>query len=328
MTAVGSSWMLGYRGTRVAVTGATGFIGRWVARALCEHGADVHLIVRDRSAAESIVTSRGSAASISTANLSDCVAVYRVLREIRPSIIFNLAAYGVDRSERDENAAYQINAHLVRSLCGVVRETRDPGWSGQDIVHVGSALEYGAIGGNLAEESVPNPTTLYGQSKLAGTRSLADGCLAYSLKGLTARLFAVYGSGEQPGRLVPALLKVAKTGETLQLTSGEQMRDFTYVQDVVEGLLRLGLAKAGPGEIVNLATGRLTSVRRFIETTASVLQIPDKLLRFGALPVRDEEMTHSDVSVRRLQHLIAWVPAIGVTEGIRRTWALEQERGI
>jgi nucleoside-diphosphate-sugar epimerase len=115
------------------------------------------------------------------------------------------------------------------------------------------------------------------------------------------------------------LLETAKTQRPLQLTSGEQKRDFVYVENVSEGLLRLGLAPAALGEIVNLATGRLTSVRTFAETAAQILNISQDRLKFGELPPLGEEMHHSEVATERLRHLTAWMPSTGIAEGIQKT---------
>jgi UDP-glucose 4-epimerase len=310
-----------YQGRRVVVLGASGFIGRWVARALGASGAELYLLVRQRREVEQFFGQSTLPGHFIELDLRDTGAVWRCFRQIKPALTFNLAGYGVDRAERDEQMAYQINADLVRTVAEIVAETRDPAWSGQDFVHVGSALEYGVIGGNLAEDSTPQPTTLYGQSKLAGTLALAESCQKHHLKGLTARLFTVYGPGEHPGRLLPSLVETAKTGHFLALTAGTQKRDFTYVEDVAEGLLRLGLGSAQPGEIVNLATGQLTSVRSFIQIAAQVLQIPNDRLEFGAIPIRAEEMEHAPVSIVRLRRLIAWTPSTHIAEGIRRTGA-------
>jgi nucleoside-diphosphate-sugar epimerase len=91
------------------------------------------------------------------------------------------------------------------------------------------------------------------------------------------------------------------------------------VEDVAEGLLRLGLSEAMPGEVVNLATGKLTSVRAFAETAADVLQISAQRLHFGALPTRSAEMAHAPVAIGRLRELVDWTPPTEIKQGIRRT---------
>ena len=309
-----------YRGITVLVLGASGFIGRWVARELCKQGADLHLVVRDEKIIRKMFAAYEICGEVLEVDLQERGSSLDLLGKVRPSITFNLAGYGVDPSERDEKINYQINSDLPKSICSAIAEKTDAQWVGQDLIHVGSALEYGTAKGDLSEKSVPNPTTLYGQSKLSGTRQLAQCCEEKGIKGVTARLFTVFGPGEHDGRLLPALLETANTQNTLALTSGVQERDFTYVKDVAEGLLRLGLTTdAKPGEIVNLATGRLTSVQSFAEKAAGILDIPKDKLDFGGKPTRAEEMKHSPVSIERLRELTSWTPETTLEEGISQT---------
>lgn len=309
----------GYHNTRVLVLGASGFIGAWVARGLCGAGAQVYVSARDARRARSVLSRFGVHGEFAEVDVRDERAVERLLRDVQPTVTFNLAGYGVDPTERDERTAYAVNATLVDTLCHAISAVRDRNWPGLDLVHVGSALEYGAVGGILAEDTPPRPTTDYGRSKLEGTRRLANACANLGLKGITARLFTVYGPGEHDGRLLPSLLEAAGNHAPLKLTHGRQKRDFTYVEDVVEGLLRLGRATPKPGEIVNLATGRLTSVREFAELAADIIHIPPGNLEFGAIPTRVEEMEHAEVRVGRLRQLVGWIPSESLATGIRKT---------
>jgi UDP-glucose 4-epimerase len=309
-----------YHGIKAIVLGASGFIGRWVARALSECGADVFLVVRDQLAAGKIFSTYGIDGEVCRLDLRDGEAVGKLFARVRPAIIFNLAGYGVDRLERDEETAYCINTQLVQTICEMLPKSKEAESTGQQIIHVGSALEYGEIDGDLDEDSSPHPTTLYGKSKLAGTNLLTRCCREQGIKGLTVRLFTVYGPGEHAGRLLPSLLEAADTGQPVSLTAGVQRRDFTYVGDVANGLLRLGLtATTEPGDVVNLATGQLTSVRSFVEAAASILGIPSDKLRFDSRPTRAEEMQHSAVTIERLRQLTGWAPPTSVADGIYNT---------
>lgn len=318
-----------YRGVSTVVLGASGFIGRWVARALSRCGARLSLVVRNPVEAETVFARYGIDGDIVQLDLgADPGELESLCRRLQPALVFNLAGYGVDRSERDESLAYRINEQLVRTLCQAMVRSRDESWPGQAVVHVGSALEYGEIGGDLSEESEPNPTTLYGQSKLAGTRALAVCCKENGLKAVSARLFTVYGPGEHEGRLVPSLLQSATENRALELTAGMQKRDFTYVEDVAEGLLRLGLADTLRGQVINLASGHLQTVRQFIEEAADVLAIPTEHLRFGRVPTRSEEMEHLPVSIERMRCSINWSPVIKVQQGIRETAEFFEREGV
>lgn len=310
-----------YEGARVSILGASGFIGRWVARYLSTVVADLYLIVRDKTNAEKIFSNYEIQGNVIELDLLDFSATEITLKELKPTITFNLTGYGIDKSEKDEEIIYHINADLVQTIFKGIKDSQDGDWNGQAIVHVGSALEYGEVGGNLSEDTTPAPTTIYGKSKLAGTNFLKEACQTYDISGLTARLFTVYGPGEHQGRLLPSLIEASTMDDPLDLTNGEQKRDFTYVADIAEGLLRLGLVKAEPGEIVNLATGTLSSVRSFIKIAAEILEIPVELLNFGAIPANRWEMVHDPVSIERLEKLTCWSPPTEISEGIRKTLA-------
>ncbi|MGB7208308.1 MAG: NAD-dependent epimerase/dehydratase [Pyrinomonadaceae bacterium] len=308
-----------YSGVRAMVLGSTGFIGRWVARGLCDAGAKVFLPVRDVSAAKEVFDEYDIDGDIFQLDLLDEQSVRSLFREISPTVTFNLAGYGVDRAEQNEELAYQTNVDLIETVCSAISEIRDHRWAGLNIVNVGSAMEYGLAGGDLSEDSLVRPTTLYGKSKLAGTNALTDCCRRFGLKGVTARLFSVYGPGESRQRLLPTLVHAAQNVVPIPLTPGLHRRDFVYVEDVAEGLLRLGLKPAVPGEVVNLATGVLNSIRTFAETAAGTLGISPERLRFGSLSTRSEEMNHEPVNIERLRSFTGWVPNTMIASGIRKT---------
>ncbi len=298
------------------VLGASGFIGRWVARRLSAAGAAVTCAVRNVVAMRAVAAAYEIHGRVVTVDLTHDVSVAALFEVHRPVVTFNLTGYGIDRSERDAGMAHRVNAELVGRLATLSTQADAPGWTGARLVHTGSALEYGLIGGSLPEDSDPAPTTLYGQTKLAGTRLLRD---HPARRSVTARLFTVYGPGEHAGRLLPSLLAARGSGGSMALSVGTQRRDFTYVDDVAEGLLRLGTCASVLGGLVNLATGTTHSVRQFAETAAAVLGIPVGRLDFGALPQRDDEMPHGAVSLDRLRQSIAWVPRTTIADGVRRT---------
>lgn len=315
-----------YAGASALVLGASGFIGAWAARALNQAGATVYAVGRDSRRTAAVLTHRQARVHVVTADLEMPGAVSRLIDQVRPSIVFNLCGYGVDRSERDVTAMTALNARLVGELCERLADQPPDDWNGLRLVHAGSALEYGQVPGPLHESTTPNPTTDYGRTKLMGTGLIRRAGAARGLRAVVARLFTVYGAGEHPDRLLPSLQRIAREGGRLGLTAGVQRRDFTYVEDVAEGLVRLGVSDAGPGEVVNLATGRLTPVRAFAETAASLLGIDPSMLDFGALPVAGGEMFHDTVSVSRVRDLLSWVPSTEISDGIRRALEYQDAR--
>ena len=116
----------------------------------------------------------------------------------------------------------------------------------------------------------------------------------------------------------------ASMGQFL-LSAGTQRRDFTYVGDVVEGLLRLGLVdhEYAP-RALNVANGELHTVREFVERASDVLAIARERLQFGALETRPEEMQHDAVSTASLHALVGWAPNTSIESGVRQAHAFRR----
>lgn len=300
-----------YRGRRILVLGAAGFIGRRVVRMLERQGA---MVIRAVHRADP--TPRCSRTVVVDLSVPGTAAA--LVEAEQPEVTFNLAGYGVLPTQRDPGQAQLLNADLPAELAVACATERVPNWQGPRLVHTGSALEYGVAAGNLAEDTLPLPTTLYGRTKLAGTTAIAAAVAAGGLRAVTARLFTVYGPGEPLPRLLPSLRAAAGATGAIALTSGEQQRDFTYVDDVAEGILRLGMSGAAAGT-VNLATGILTPVATVVRLAAAQFGIAAERLRFGALPTRPEEMSHQPVALDRLWEMTGWVPQTTIAEGLRRT---------
>lgn len=309
------------RDRRVLVLGVTGFIGRWVAHTAGHAGARVWMSARDAEAARAIAGAYDIDGTVAAVDVLREAELATLVRDVRPDVTFNLIGYGVDRRETDAALAEAINVDLVRRLIALVREGAGRGdWRGLDLVHTGSALEYGAIGGHLSEEAAVNPTTVYGRTKLAATELVA-GAAATGLRAVTARLFTVYGPGEHDGRLLPSVLAARTATAPIPMTNGLQQRDFTWVGDVAEGLLRAAAQPSAPWSTVNLATGRLQTVRAFVTEAERALGLAPGRFQFGALPTRAEEMAHDAVTVERLRSWLGWVPSTAIHDAVVATAA-------
>ncbi len=313
-----------FRGKRVLVLGASGFIGRWVAKLLTASGADLVLQVRDLETAKPTFGQWQIQGDVRAVDFMVPNSGVELLTSVKPAVLFNLAGYGVDRREREDKPFWRINNDLVRELAVAFAEQRDASWQGVGFVHAGTAAEYGAAKGNLDETSECKPTAQYGRSKLLGALELSLRSELAGYRAVIARLFTVYGPGELPGRLLPSLIESIAKRESIELTGGLQKRDFTYVEDAAEGLLRLALANPPESEIVNLATGKLSTVRAFAMSAAAVLGVPIDQLRFGALPTAKDEMEHGEVTIARLERLTRWKPPTSIGEGVAKTLAHER----
>lgn len=296
----GDAWSL--RGVRCLVLGASGFIGRWVARALTSAEADLYVVTRVPGAAD--VDRWGIRAREVHADLVVPGDLEALVTTTQPDVVFNLAGYGVDRTQRDATLAQALNEVLPARLAAACQALPASPWPGLRLVHAGSALEYGTTGGVLHEDSPAQPTTVYGQTKLAGTHAVTRASQRSGLKAVTARLFTVIGPGEHAGRLFPTLVAASRRDGPVALSAGHQRRDFAFAGDVAEALLRLAATTcARPGEVVNVASGAMFAVREFALVAAALLGMAPARLAFGAIEGLSEEMAPRGVAVDRYVEL-------------------------
>jgi len=309
-----------YANRPVLVTGAAGFIRRWVCRELTRAQADPRMIVRRADQLDTLADDESIHGQIQIADLATRGGFGEAYRTGSPAVVFNLAGYGVDPDERDDELMWRLNVGLVEEILDAIETApADDDWTGARLVHTGSAFEYGLLPGRIDEHAQPQPDNPYGKSKLEATRRVVEASRERGIRAVSARLATVYGPGEHVHRLLPSLQRAARLREPLKLTGGKQERDFTFVGDVAEGLLRLGSVTDVP-PVVNLATGSLISVRDFVELARDELGMDPELLLLGALPYREDEVWQGPLNVDLLDHVLNWLPRTGPREGIAATW--------
>ncbi len=232
---------------KVAVTGATGFIGRHVLNELARH--DV----------ETIAISRHATPGAAGVQLDIRAASDDAFERIgRPDMLIHLAWGGLPhyRSlhhfEQELPAQYRFLSNLIAA-----------GLS--NLVVVGTCFEYGMQSGPLSEDLPARPDNPYGFAKDSLRRQLEYLRAAHPFNLTWARLFYLHGEGQAASSLLPLLRQAVARGDSVfNMSGGEQLRDYLPVTEVARCLVALALKQADPG-VVNLCSGRPISVRRLVE---------------------------------------------------------------
>jgi len=284
-----------YRGTRVLVTGASGFIGLALARTLAEHGAEVHGLSRSPPpGGQGILWHAVDLASPGWEGTLPSAAPWTHL--------FHLANPSVLKLDFPLEDYLRIDVQATRSLMALAR--RD----GAHLVTVSSGSVYAPSGNPHREEDPTLPLTPYAQAKLAG-----ESVLTGEDRTTIVRLFGVFGPREASSRLVPTVACALRDGKEASLSEGSQVRDLLHLQDAVEALMTLGLRQADG--IFNVGSGEGHSVREIAEGIARRLGRPD-LLRFGPPSKRPHDCPRWVADTGRIRSALGWSPRIPWERGL------------
>lgn len=292
---------------KVLVTGATGLVGRQTLAPLIAAGHAVHGLSRRAGDHEGV--------RWHDVDLLDPAARVEAFASIRADALLHLA-WHTDVATVYDDAA---NERWLDASIDLLNRFRNAG--GQRAVIAGSAAEYdwgpsGAGAGPCRETGTAlAPATRYGRAKATLRRRLAS-----SMPGLSwawARLFHLFGPGEDRRRLVPSIVLALIDGRPALCTAGTQKRDFMDARDAGAALAALVDAPiVGP---INIATGRAVAVAEIAETLGRIAGRPD-LIRLGALPQRpgDPPLLVADTS--RLMRELRFRPRHDLNDGLTHCW--------
>ena len=250
----------GYQATPVLVTGGAGGIGSNLCRGLADLGARV-TVVDDLSSSDAVALAGIPDCSLIEGSILDAAVLGRAFAA-RPRIVFHLAALFAN-----QKSVEQPEQDLMVNGLGTLRVLEAARLGGADrIVYASSSCVYAdAAQVPIEEERVSlDLGTPYQVTKLLGELYCQLFEKLHASRAVRVRLFNSYGPGEVPGRyrnVIPNFVFRALSRQPLQITgSGEETRDWTYVGDIVDGLLRAGVMDEALGQAINLGSGRETRV--------------------------------------------------------------------
>ncbi|HKZ38871.1 MAG TPA: NAD-dependent epimerase/dehydratase family protein [Chryseolinea sp.] len=306
---------------RICVTGGGGVLGQRLVRELLKCGTK-EVVVLDQQRRRS-----GKALSLSVQYVvGSILKKYDLESAIRGcKTVFHLAA--LTHAGRSDNAPARYWETNCSGTVKVLEACRKLGV--QRIVYTSTGHVYGIpIQLPVNEDHTTRPISNYAASKLAGEAAIQAYVASYGLSGIIARLSNLYGIGFGANTVVGLVLEQAVKGGPLMARNMEAVRDFTYLDDAVEALLRLAAMEMLPTECrtINVSNGHGVSVENIVRTIQEVVKRQLKVLhRVNIIPNHTPEKIPSFILDNRLLHkLTGWVPSISLESGLTR--ALRESR--
>lgn len=270
---------------RVLVTGVSGFAGPVVARALVQHGHEVHGLARHPPEPARLA---GAPLEFHGGDVCDAAALARLVADVAPAGIVHLAAVAEPAAaERDPEAAYRTNLGGTLALLAAVRAASPRA----RVLVVSSSSVYGAVEARelpVSEENPLRPLTVYGASKAAAEIAALQWRRAYALEVVVARPFNHTGPGQSPAYVCAALasqvaaIEAGRQPPVLAVGNVDPVRDVSDVRDVAAGYVAL-LERGRGGAVYNLCAGEGVSVAELIALLRSLARVP---LRASSDPAR------------------------------------------
>jgi nucleoside-diphosphate-sugar epimerase len=311
---------------RCVVTGAAGFIASHLSRRLVEGGhevlgvdclTDYYDVGRKRANLDAVraTGARTLVCDLRAADLGELLA--------EADVVFHLAGQpGVRASWGDSFADYlSLNVEVTQRLLEAARRV-----GLHRFVLASSSSVYGeAAAYPTAESAFPAPVSPYGVTKLAAEHL----CQAYrhnwGVPVVALRYFTVYGPRQRPDMGIHRFLDAIRHDRPLTVWGdGEQIRDFTYVGDIVEATVAAGIREVPPGSVINVAGGSSVSVNDLValleETTGHRARVTHTGTQAG-------DVTITGGSIERAARLLDWQPVTSLAQGLKEQWAWQLGAG-
>lgn len=301
------------------VTGGAGFIGSHLVEELVRRGEQVR-VLDNLSTGKLRNLARIPGVEFQEGDLADPAACARATVAI-DYVLHQAAIPSVPRSVKDPVASNRAN---IDGSLNILVAARDAGVT--RLVYAGSSSAYGDTPTlPKREDMATNPLSPYALQKLVAEQYCQMFTRLYGLETVTTRYFNVFGPRQDPGSPYSGVISLFSTAvlEGRQPTiygDGGQTRDFTYVANVVDGVLRACDAPAVAGEVINVATGGRISLNE-------LLQVMNGLVGTALSPLyaeaRQGDVRDSQADITKARTRLGYTPLVSLEEGLRRTleWA-------
>jgi nucleoside-diphosphate-sugar epimerase len=289
------------------VIGGTGFIGHYLLRLVRQKGWKTTSVSLNPPTEERFVDD----VHYLHFDLTDRTLVKNHLDKDFNYVV-NLGGY-INHQLFKDGGRNLINVHFatLQNLVEVLPRSRL-----KRFVQIGSSDEYGDAPApqheNLREQSI----SPYALGKVAATHFLQMLHRTENFPAVTLRLFLTYGPGQDSGRFLPQIIQGCLNDETFPASPGEQLRDFCYVEDTVQAILKTFVVPEVEGNVINVASGIPVTIRKVVELVQNT--VGKGTPEYGTVPYRAGENMELYADNSKAKRILDWETSVTLEEGIER----------
>jgi len=299
-----------------AVTGGAGFIGSHIAECLARDGHEVRVVDDLSTGRRENLESFEDRITLLEAGICDDAVLSAAFDGAE--VVFHQAALAsVQRSVEDPMAANRVNVEGTLNVLEVAR-----GAGVRRVVYASSSSVYGESPQlPKTEDMAPDPRSPYAASKLAGEYYCRVYSALFGLETVSLRYFNVFGPRQSPrsqyAAVVPQFVEALLKGEAPTVFGdGEQSRDFTYVDNVVQANLKAAEASVASGQVFNVGCGESYTLNHLLSLLRAILGTDVEAVYRDPRP---GDVRHSLADISRAREVLGYEPEVSFEEGLRRT---------
>lgn len=301
----------------ILITGGNGFLGANLAHKLSKSKNNVILFVRSDSDLWRL-NGLGTKISLEKVDILKKAELNYKINKIKPDIVYHCTTYGVQNFQKNFNK--MINTNVIGTYN--VLESLMKYNNVEKIINVGTTFEYGVTNNPFKENDSSLPTTLYGISKKTQTNIAHHYAKNYDLPLITFRISSAYGKYDARGKLMADMMCSLITKTKMKLAEKNTIRDFIYIDDVIEALV-LGSRKNVPyGEIFNIGTGVGYTVYEIFNEVQKIAKCKIDVSWNNKNRIRDFDKIKSNnlANIDKIKNMLKWEPKNSLKSGLSRTF--------
>ncbi|MBM3886922.1 NAD-dependent epimerase/dehydratase family protein [Candidatus Dependentiae bacterium] len=296
------------------ITGGAGFIGSNLIRKILKHNPQAIIYVIEPQGINLWrLVDIAHLITIHHISLTNIAELTDLIESIKPQIIFHLASYGGMPNQIEQSLIFDINLLGTINLLSACKKVNF-----ECFINTGSSSEYGKKSYPMKEQDILEPISDYAIAKAAATHYCLKEAIMCNLPVYTIRPFSVYGDYEALTRLIPTVALGFLTQNPLYLSKPTNVRDFIYIDDMVEAYLCLATKRPLHSYIFNIGSGIESSIQHVINIIQSITKTTPSI-HWQATAPRPWEPTHWQADIHQAQTILNWTPSYSLEQGLLKT---------
>jgi len=292
------------KGKKILIVGGTGFLGFH----LIKKCLSLKMIITSISKGKPTKFQRLGKVEYKTCEITNLQKLKKLINNDYDFVV-NLGG-NIDHSNK--NKTYRSHYLGVKNLHDVLKKKKI-----KRFVQIGSSSEYGKIFGAVKENNICKPKMIYGRSKLMATNFLLKKNKLERFPLTILRFFQVYGPFQKTNRLIPFVISSSLKNKNFNCSEGSQLRDFLYVDDAIESIIKSLKREESNGKIINIGYGTPIEVKKIILMINALIKKGKP--KFGRLSLRIDESKNIYPDLRVAKKILGWKNKTSLQKGLIKT---------